>query len=38
MALRGETDGMGQGDMDEAGAGMRCCMGHVEADGLQQAA
>ena len=24
----------GQGDIDEASAGARCCMGHVEADGL----
>ena len=29
---------MGQGDVDEAGAGVRCCMGHVEADGLRRAA
>ena len=27
----------GQADVDEAGAGVTCCMGHVEADRLRQA-
>ena len=28
----------GQGGVDEAGAGVRCCIGHVEADVCWQAA
>ena len=37
MEARVQTN-KGRGDVDEAGAGERCCMGHVEVDGLRWAA